>query len=72
MFQPEREIHCLRTMDKHGGPATAEGMGTGNVSGFHADLTVNLDLRSLPQGTYYLATNHEGDRAWYHYPLTMR
>ena len=48
------------TMDKDGGPAKAEGMGTANVNGFHADLTVNLDLRSLPQGTYYLATTHEG------------
>jgi hypothetical protein len=38
----------------------------------HADLSVTLDLRSLPQGTYYVATTHEGDRASYYYPLTVQ
>ena len=59
-------------MDKDGSPAKAEGAITANISGFHADLSVTLDLRNLPQGTYYLATTHEGDRASYYYPLTVR
>jgi hypothetical protein len=38
----------------------------------HADLAVTLDLRGLPEGTYYLGTTHEGDQASYYYPLTVR
>jgi hypothetical protein len=36
------------------------------------DLTVALDLRSLPPGTYFLATTHEGDPTSFFYPLTVR
>jgi hypothetical protein len=71
-FSPAGRYVVSVTMDKDGSPAEAEGAGTANVNGFHADLTVTLDLRSLPQGTYYLATTHEGDRASYYYPLTLR
>jgi hypothetical protein len=59
------------TEDKNGSPAKAEGVGTASDNGFHVDLTVTLDLRNLPQGTYYRATTHEGDRASYYYPLTV-
>ena len=71
-FSPGGKYVVSVTMDKDGSPAKAEGMGTANVNGFHADLAVTLDLRSLPQGTYYLATTHEEDRASYYYPLTLR
>jgi hypothetical protein len=71
-FSPAGKYVVSVTMDKDGSPAKAGGMGTANVNGFHADLSVTLDLRSLPQGTYYLATTHEGDRASYYYPLTLR
>lgn len=71
-FSPGGKYVVSVTMDKDGSPAKAEGMGIANVNGFHADLSVTLDLRNLPQGTYYLATTHEGDRASYYYPLTVR
>lgn len=71
-FSPGGKYVVSVTMDKDGSPAKAEGMGTANVIGFHADLSVILDLRNLPQGTYYLATTHEGDQASYFYPLTVR
>jgi hypothetical protein len=71
-FSPGGKYVVSVTMDKDGSPAKAEGMGTANVNGFHADVSVTLDLRNLPQGTYYLATTHEGDRASYYYPLTLR
>ena len=71
-FSPGGKYVVSVTMDKDGSPAKAETTGTANVNGFHADLTVTLDLRNLPQGTYYLATTHEGDRASYYYPLTVR
>lgn len=71
-FSPGGNYVVTVTIDKYGSPAKAEAMGTANLNGFHADLTVTLDLRNLPQGTYYLATTHEGDRASYYYPLTVR
>ncbi len=71
-FSPGGKYVVSVTMDKNGGPAKAEGVGTANVNGFHADLNVNLDLRVLPPGTYFLATTHEGDPASYFYPLSVK
>lgn len=71
-FSPGGKYVVWVTMDRKGSPAKAEGEGTASVSGFHADLTVTLDLRNLPEGTYYLATTHEGDQASYYYPLSIR
>jgi hypothetical protein len=71
-FSPGGKYVVSVTMDKGGSPSKAEGNGTANLNGFHADVAVTLDLRNLPQGTYYLATTHEGDQASYYYPLTVR
>ena len=71
-FSPGGKYVVSVTMDKDGSPAKAEGIGTAKVNGFHDDVSVKLDLRNLPEGTYYLATTHEGDRASYYYPLTLR
>ena len=70
-FSPGGKYAVSVTMDRNGGHTKAEGQGTANLNGFHADLTVSLDLRGLPEGTYYLATTHEGDQASYYYPLTV-
>jgi len=71
-FSPGGKYVVSVTMDKNGSPAKAEGVGTANVNGFHADLNVTLDLRVLPPGTYFLATTHEGDPASYFYPLSVK
>jgi hypothetical protein len=71
-FSPGGKYVVSVTPDRNGSPARAEGLGTANVNGFHADLNVTLDLRNLGEGTYYLATTHEGDSASYFYPLTLQ
>ena len=71
-FSPGGKYVVSVTTDRNGSAAKAEGQGTANINGFHADLSVTLDLRSLRLGTYYLATTHEGDKASYYYPLTLR
>jgi hypothetical protein len=71
-FSPGGKYVVSVTMNRNGGPGKAEGEGTASVNGFHANLTVTLDLRNLSEGTYYLATTHEGDQASYYYPLTVR
>ena len=58
-------------IDRSAASEKATGRAVANVQGFHADLTVALDLRSLPPETYFLATTHEGDPATYFYPLTV-
>jgi hypothetical protein len=60
------------TTDRGSTSEKATGRAVANVQGFHADLTVALDLRSLPPGTYFLGTTLQGDPASYFYPLTVR
>jgi hypothetical protein len=71
-FSPGGNYIVSITADRGGASDKAAGHAVANVQGFHADLTVTLDLRGLPQGTYFLATTHEGDPASYFYPLTVK
>lgn len=71
-FSPGGTYVVAVTTDRNGGPPKASGQATASAHGFHADLTVTLDLRSLPLGTYFLATTHEGDPSSYFYPMTVR
>jgi hypothetical protein len=71
-FSPGGNYFLSVTTDRAGASEKATGHSVANVQGFHADLTVALDLRSLPPGTYFLATTHEGDRASYFYPLSVK
>jgi hypothetical protein len=71
-FSPGGNYVVSVTTDRSGASEKATGHAVANVQGFHTDLTVALDLRSLPSGTYFLATTHEGDPASYFYPLAVR
>jgi hypothetical protein len=71
-FSPGGNYVVSVTTDRNGTPGRAAGRAIASVHGFHTDLTVTLDLRNLPLGTYYLSTSREGDQASYYYPLTMR
>jgi hypothetical protein len=70
-FSPGGNYVISVTTDRGGASEKATGRAVANVQGFHADLTVALDLRSIPPGTYFLATTHQGDPASYFYPLTV-
>lgn len=71
-FSPGGNYVVSVTTDRGSGSEKAAGRAVANVQGFHADLAVTLDLRSLPPGTYFLATTHEGNPASYFYPLTVK
>jgi hypothetical protein len=71
-FSPGGNYVVSVATDRTGGAEKAAGRAVANVQGFHAHLTVTLDLRSLQPGTYFLATTHEGDPASYFYPLTVQ
>jgi hypothetical protein len=71
-FSPGGNYLVAVTTDRGRASDKANGRAVANVQGFHANLTVTLDLRRLPHGTYFLATTHEGDPASYYYPLTVR
>ena len=64
--------YLVSVASQRGGESKASGTAVANLKGFHADLIVQLDLRSLQPGTYFLATTHDGDSASYFYPLTLR
>jgi hypothetical protein len=71
-FSPGGKYVVSVTTDRSGASGKAAGPAVAKGQGFHADRTVSLDLRSLPPGTYFLATTHEGYPASYFYPLTAR
>ena len=71
-FSPGGNYVISVTTDRGSVSDKATGRAVANIQGYHADLTVTLDLRGLPPGTYFLATTHEGDPASYFYPLTIR
>ena len=71
-FSPGGNYVVSVTTDRGNASSKATGHSVANVKGFHADLTVTLDLRRLPPGTYFLATTREGDSASYYHPLTVK
>lgn len=71
-FSPGGNYLVSITTDRGGASEKATGRAVAKVQGFHADLTVVLDLRNQSPGTYFFATTHEGDPASYFYPLTVR
>jgi hypothetical protein len=71
-FSPGGDYEVSVTTDRGSNSEKATGRAIANVQGFHTDLTVALDLRSLSPGTYFLATTHQGDPASYYYPLSVR
>ena len=71
-YSPGGKYVVSVTTDRNGASEKATGGAVASVQGFHADLTVTLDLRVLPPGTYFLATTHEGDPASYFYPLSVK
>ena len=71
-FSPGGNYVVSVMTDRGGASDKAAGRAVANVKGFHADLTVMLDLRRLSPGTYFLATTHDGDSASYYYPLTVK
>lgn len=71
-FSPGGNYVVSVTSDRNGASEKATARTVANVQGYHTDLTVALDLRSLPPGAYFLATTHEGDPASYFFPLAVR
>jgi hypothetical protein len=70
-FSPGGNYVVSVTTDRSSAAGKALGRAVAVAKGMHADLTVTLDLRGLPPGTYFFATTHEGDPASYFYPLTI-
>ncbi len=60
------------TRDQNGNGIVAEGTAATTANGAQERVTVDLDLRSVKAGTYFLSTTHEQDQAAYYYPLRIR
>ena len=57
--------------DKSGKTVLAEGTGTSVADGPRQVVTVMLNLRSAPSGSYLLSTTHGDDEASYYYPVKV-
>ena len=71
-FSPGGSYVVSVTTDRSSTSEKATGRAVARVQGFHADLTVALDLRNLPPSTYFLTTTYGGEPASYFYPFTVR
>ena len=60
------------TRDQNGNGIVAEGAAATTASGTQERVTVDLDLRSVKAGAYFLSTTHEQDQAAYYYPLQIK
>lgn len=59
------------TRDQNGNGIVAEGAAATTTSGTQERVIVDLDLRSVKAGAYFLSTTHERDQAAYYYPLQI-
>jgi len=60
------------TRDQNGNGLVAEGTAAAAGSGAQEKVTVDLNLRSVKGGAYFLSTTHEQDQAAYYYPLQIK
>ena len=60
------------TRDQNGNGVTAEGTAPTTTSGAQERVIVDLDLRTVKAGAYFLWTTHEQDQAAYYYPLQIK
>jgi hypothetical protein len=70
-FSPAGDYKVTLTRDKSLGKVQAQGGGTATAQGPRTDLTVDLDLRRLSAGTYYLGAERIGDGGPYFYPVII-
>ncbi|HEX4029228.1 MAG TPA: hypothetical protein VHX20_02645 [Terracidiphilus sp.] len=59
------------TRDQNGNGVAAEGLATALHSGAQEKVVLDLDLRGVKAGAYFLSTTHEQDQAAYYYPLRI-
>lgn len=60
------------TRDQSGNGVVAEGAASAVGTGEQEIISVDLDLRRIRNGAYFLSTTHEQDQAAYYYPLQIK
>lgn len=70
-YSPGGSYRVAVATDRNAASERVHADAVASTKGPQADLSVNLDLRHLDSGTYYLATTHQGDPSSYYYPLTV-
>jgi hypothetical protein len=71
-FSTPGQYQVVVTRDRSGSGVVARGIAPAVNEGDREIVSVKLDLRQVPRGTYLLATIHEQDRVLYYYPLRIR
>jgi hypothetical protein len=70
-FSPAGDYRVTITRDKGLGNVQAQGRGSATAQGPKTELTVDLDLRRLSAGKYYLGAERIGDGGPYFYPVII-
>jgi hypothetical protein len=60
------------TRDQAGNDVQAHATVTATSNDAREELSVELDLRKVAAGPYFLSTTHEQDQASYYYPLQIK
>jgi hypothetical protein len=60
------------TRDQNGNGVAAEGIAAALQIGAQEKVVLDLDLRGVKAGAYFLSTTHEQDQAAYYYPLQIK
>lgn len=71
-FSPAGQYVVAVTKDQNGNGVVAEGNAAMTGGGDRESIFVELDLRKVKAGSYFLATVHEQDQASYYYPLQIK
>jgi hypothetical protein len=71
-FSPPGQYEVAVTRDQTGNDVQAHGTVTAASNDAREELSVELDLRKVAAGPYFLSTTHEQDQASYYYPLQIK
>jgi hypothetical protein len=71
-FSPSGQYLIAVTRKNDGTDVVAEGLAPTVAAGQQDKVSVDLDLRKVTAGAYFLSTTHEQDQAAYYYPLRIK
>jgi hypothetical protein len=71
-YSPGGNYRITVSRDRSQDHVEASGSASATANGSHTELRVELNLRRLRPGNYYLGTAREGDGAPYYYPALIR
>jgi hypothetical protein len=70
-YSPSGSYRIFLTKEKSVASLMASAEGIATADGPRTELTVEIDLRHVKAGSYFLGTQHHGEDPLYYYPVTI-